>query len=282
MNKLTIASILAGALALLTVPGAFADRSYADPAGDSGTAPDMTAVRVSHDAGGTLTFAVTTNQAVLDPAASIYVYVDSDRDPATGFPIRGLGADHFFGHSGELGTGFLFSVSGNFIIIDFTSTLTSSYAGGVLTAQINRSDLSDVEQFTFLVEAERDDENDATPNDADFAPDAAPLYEYSLFPLTLTVGSPRANPARPVAGKPFAVSAAVARSDAQAFLTGKVSCKARVGTASLRSAGTVSGGAARCAMRLPKTAKGKTLRGTLTVSTDDAPPVTRSFSYRVR
>ena len=59
--RIPIALIVVG-FALLAVPGAFADRSYSDPAGDSGAAPDITGVTVAHDAAGVVSFAVTTNQ----------------------------------------------------------------------------------------------------------------------------------------------------------------------------------------------------------------------------
>ena len=40
------------ALGLLVVPGAFGTRSYTDPADDSGAAPDITTIAVSHDDAG--------------------------------------------------------------------------------------------------------------------------------------------------------------------------------------------------------------------------------------
>jgi hypothetical protein len=106
-------AIAALAIGLLVVPGAFADRSYSDPAGDSGAAPDITGVAVSHDAAGVVSLAVTTNQPVLAADASFWGYIDADRDAATGLPFRGLGADHFF----------LADADGGVI---FTSTETSS------------------------------------------------------------------------------------------------------------------------------------------------------------
>jgi hypothetical protein len=280
-QRITLTSLLVGAFALLAVPGALADRAYTDAAGDSGTAPDVTAVRASHDAGGNITFTVTTNQPDLAPDGTVYVYVDSDRNPATGLQVRGIGADHFFSHDGQYGTGLLLHVTGNFIVFDFTTTLLTGYSAGTLTARVNRSDLDDTERFAFLVEAERDDDNDATPDDTDFAPDAAPFYEYSLVAVTLTVGKPAGLTPKPRAGKPFVVGAPVTRSDGQQFTSGSVACKARAGTARIAAVGRVVSGSARCSMKVPKAAKGKMLRGTLTVSAEDAPSVTKPFAYRI-
>jgi hypothetical protein len=279
-KNITLLTIVLGALALLTVPGAFADRAYSDQSGDAGTAPDVTAVRASHDAAGTIVFTVTTNQPVLAPDGTLYVYIDSDRNPATGLPVRGLGADHLFSHGGEYGTGFLWHVNGNFISFDFTSTLQTSYGGGTLTARVNRSDVGNPERFAFLVEAERDDENDATTNDADFAPDAAPFYEYSLVAVALAVGKPVAA-SKPVAGKAFTLSAAVTRSDGMPLALATMTCKAKAGAAWLRVSGRIANGSARCSMKIPKTAEGKMLRGTLTVSTDDTAAVSRPFAHRI-
>jgi len=81
------------ALGLLVVPGAFGTRSYSDPAGDSGPAPDITSVAVSHDEAGFVTLAVTTNQPTLSPDALFWGYFDTDRNAATGMQMKGLGAD---------------------------------------------------------------------------------------------------------------------------------------------------------------------------------------------
>ena len=71
------------------------------------------------------------------------------------------------------------------------------------------------------------------------------------------------------------------RNDGQPFSTGAVTCKARAEAATLRPAGSVKSGRAQCVMRLPSQAKGKQLRGSITVSIEGAPPVTRPFSFRV-
>jgi hypothetical protein len=265
-------------LALVVVPGALAERSFTDPAGDSGPAPDITSVRVAHDAAGLLSFAVTTTQPTLAADAWFWVYIDTDRSASTGQAVQGIGADLMLLSDGD--GGLVFRIQGSSLIVDFQSGLQAAYANGTFTAQLNRTALGSTDRFAFVVESEQDDANgDAIGSD--FAPDAAPAYEYSFVPLVLTAGPVKATPKRPLAGKRFAVSAAVTRSDGQPFTAGTVRCSARAGSAGLKPAGSVTAGSARCVMTVPKKAKGKVLRGSLTVSAEDSAPVTRTFAIRV-
>ena len=267
------------ALGLLVVPGALGTGSYTDPAGDSGAAPDITSVAVSHDDAGFVSLAVTTNQPTLAPDTAFWGYIDADRDTSTGIPINGLGVDEMF--IGD-GTGSLLAhIDGSSISFAFSSTLTTSYANGVFTARFNRSEIGTTDRFAFAVASELDDANgDAIATDD--APDAPPGYEYSFVPLSLTVSAPVAAPKTPVSGKRFVVSAAVTRNDEQPFAAGNVTCSARAGKVALKPVASAGSGAARCAMKVPKGMSGKTLRGTITVSAEDSSPVKRAFSFRIR
>jgi hypothetical protein len=135
------------AFALLVVPGALADRSYSDPAGDSGVAPDITSVSVAHDSAGFVTLSVTTNQPSLAPDASFFGFVDTDTNAATGLPMHGLGAEHFF--LADADGGVIFHVIGNGFTIDFDSTFSAAYSAGLLTARFQRSELGATERFAF-------------------------------------------------------------------------------------------------------------------------------------
>ena len=268
------------AFALLAVPSALADRAYSDPSGDSGAAPDITAVSVRHDAAGFVTLTVTTNQPTLAADAWLWGFIDADVNSATGMPVRGLGADHFF--LADADGGVIAHVTGSGFSFDFDSTFTASYAAGTLTARFERTELGRSERFAFAVEADQDDAEGNTLA-ADFAPDGAPYeYSFALAPLVVTVGKPAAATGQPVAGKTFAVSAPVTRSDGQPVTAGTVTCKARAGSAPLRATGRLLGGTARCSMRIPRGAKGKTLRGTVSVSLTGAATATKQFTFRVR
>jgi hypothetical protein len=267
------------ALGLLVVPGAFGTRSYSDPAGDSGSAPDITSIAVSHDDAGFVSLAVTTNQPTLSPDAFFWGYVDADRNTATGWPMKGVGADVIFLSDGS--GGLLGRVNGSWLEFDFDSTLTTSFANGVFTARFNRSELGTTDRFAFAVESNLGDASgDAVASDV--APDGPPGYEYSFVPLVLTVAPAAGAPTTPASGKRFVVSAAVTRGDAAPFATGRVTCTARAGKVALKPVATAVAGAARCAMKVPKGMSGKTLRGTVTVSAEDSSPVKRAFSFRIR
>ena len=107
-------------------------------------------------------------------------------------------------------------------------------------------------------------------------PPAPPL------PLTLRGSAPVAVPARPVAGKAFAVRIAVIRGDTGAPLpSGTAACTVRLGLKMLVAVGRVrAGGLAACTMVIPKSARGKRLHGTIKVTFRNV-SVAKSFSYTV-
>jgi hypothetical protein len=95
------------------------------------------------------------------------------------------------------------------------------------------------------------------------------------------MSQPAGAPRKPAAGKAFVVSAVVTRSDAAAIASGQVTCKAKAGKQTLRATASLAGGTARCAMRIPKGAKNKVLRGSMTAQVEDA-TVTKAFTFKVR
>ena len=61
-------------------PSSWRDSRYTDPAGDSGGAPDLTALTVTNDAAGNLTIAIATNQPALAADAGVFVFFDTDKN----------------------------------------------------------------------------------------------------------------------------------------------------------------------------------------------------------
>ena len=278
-GKLWLVAAALAALVPVGAHGALADRSYGDPSGDSGSAPDITNVAASDDdATGVVTFAVTTNKPTLVPEESFWGYIDTDMNASTGLSIQGIGAEHMFLVDED--GGFMAHVVGNTILFDFDTTLSSNYASGVLTVRIARSELGSMEQFAFGFESELDDANGDTIA-SDRAPDSPPYYVYSFLPLTVSVGTPLGTPAKPVAGRSFAVSVPLARSDEQPITAAQVTCQARAGKQTLRTVGSLAGSSARCTMRIPKGAKTKVLRGSVSVVIDGA-PAKKSFAFPIR
>ena len=103
----------------------------------------------------------------------------------------------------------------------------------------------------------------------DGAPTAG-LYTYTMQVTkpTLVVKSLKPTPARPASGLPFTLRLVAARSDTGAVVqNGRVTCVGRVGSARLKAqVQRVQGGAATCTWNIPAGAKGKTFRGSVTVS----------------
>jgi hypothetical protein len=269
------------AVALFVVPGALADQSVTDPTGDAASAPDVSAVSVSGDQAGNVTVTIATTQAQLGPNSAFFAFFDTDSNAATGMQEAGLGAEYFL-IADDTGA-FLAEVQGTTIFIHLTSTAVASYSGGTETIRVNRSDLGNAERFQFLVESDQDDGNGNTIA-ADQAPDGPPYPQFSFASastLTLSLAQLAAAPRKPIAGKPFVVSAKVTRSDGAPFDAGTAVCKAKAGTKSLRTAGSVGSGSARCSMKLPRGTRGKRLRGSISVSAPGAATVARPFAFRI-
>ena len=249
--------------------------SYPDPAGDSTTAPDVTAVTAANDASGNLTLTVKTNQPTLSADAIVDIAFDIDHNPETG----GNGVEYAF-FIGSNGWDFLKWDGSKFVRAN-ASSANGTYANGVATFKVSRADLGGVADFTFWASTFQLDANGNFIAE-DTAPDGTAAYKYAFSkPLTLRPGTVATVPAKPAAGKALAVRMKVTRGDTGGPLTtGAVTCTARVGTAPLRASGRVSGGLASCNMSLPKNAKGKVVRVTMKV-TFQGVSTTKTFSARV-
>jgi Domain of unknown function (DUF1929)/Bacterial Ig domain len=118
--------------------------------------------------------------------------------------------------------------------------------------------------------------------EAPLLPPTVPLLPPTV-PLTLRASKPVSVPVQPRVGQPFAVRLAVVRGDTGASVSsGTASCKVSLGWKKLAAVGRLrAGGRATCAMVIPKSARGKRLRGAVRVTFRNV-SVTRSFSYVVR
>ncbi len=118
----------------------------------------------------------------------------------------------------------------------------------------------------------------------DVAPDEAPFFSYTFTKkaaLMLEATRLSTSPAPPRAGKPFAVNLAVRRSDTgQAITSGTVACRVLVNEKRVPAKGSVVGGGGRCAFVVSASAKGKIVRGSITVRSSGK-SVAADFAYRV-
>lgn len=290
MRRLMLAAMLAAlSLGLVTVAsaGTTASRSttFSDPSGDAGTAADITTVVVSNDSAGQITFQVTAANP-FTPTQAVDILVDSDRNSSTGDPqADGTEYDlyqNFSDHSWDLETW-----NGSaWVEATAFSTVKVSYTTNQYTFSVNKSELGNTSSFGFWIDS---CDGDCSAGHEDQAP-ASGTWVYQLASAVHLSVAFALTPKTVKAGEIYTAALLVQRSDTSAFLgsEGQVRCKAAVGGKPVTAAGgfftqTYQGAkvtAAVCAARATKTAKGKTLTGTITVSYQGA-TVTRSFSARI-
>jgi hypothetical protein len=290
-TKLLGLALLATLVTLLTGTQASADVAFEDALGDQRNmeelvAPDITSVSVSNTPDGVITFQVTiANHTTLPPRSRIAVLFDLDRRQATGF----TGFEYAFSHeTDDTGQAQLKFERWDEANLEFdvlpNTGIVSEFSNGVYTFRIPRGRLQNTILFEFGMYAAALHPAAEAKSAVDDAPNAE-LWRYELVGLP----APRLStqrlvviPTRPVAGRPFTVQALVRRSDSGETVTaGSVRCTARVGTTRLRARGGFGGDRAQCVVSVPRTARGKTLRGTLIVRAVGA-SVSRPFSYRIR
>jgi hypothetical protein len=302
MRRLPVGAALATlalALAVAASAGTRSSRSttFTDPTGDAGTAADITNVVASDDANGQITFQVNianqfTNTNTVD------ILVDADHNPSSG-DTQAAGAEYdlyvdFSNNTWDLG---VWNGSG-WSEAPSSSTGKVSYTSNQFTYSINKSELGNTSAFGFWVDS---CDADCSAGHEDQAP-ANGTWFYQLTGGATSGGSGGGSsavqlsvlvatgPKTVKAGKPYTVVLLLQPSDPSVSLVdnGQVHCKASIGTTSLVAQSellesTFQGqkiAAAGCVARVPKTAHGKTVKETVTVTYQTA-TVSRTFSARV-
>jgi hypothetical protein len=97
--------------------------------------------------------------------------------------------------------------------------------------------------------------------------------------VAATAGAVKLIPAKPKAGSLVSASVRVTAGGAPVRPTG-IACAGTIGTAKLKGTGKATSGSATCSYRPPKSAKGKTLRGTVSFRARGT-KFTRKFSARL-
>lgn len=269
--------------------------TYTDSTGEDPAAPDITTIVVSNDDAGILSLRINiSNRPQLSQDMSMILFVDADNNRATGSPEL-AGVDYAF----ELirneinlykwdGTGFTRSFGDPSAV-----TLSFSYQAG-FTVRISAAELGNTSRFNFIVEVSSGIVFDPVTSAPDFTnakSDVAPGGGAGLYPYTVTIAKPALIVRRfttipagaPVAGKQFTMRLLTARSDTRAVIqNGRVSCVGRAGTTRLRAqTSQVISGAAVCTWLIPEGAKGKSFRGSVTVSFEGL-NASRSILRRIR
>jgi hypothetical protein len=279
MKRSIIVVIVIAALAVTGAMAAVAERSYADAAGDSGTAPDLTSIDVS-DANGFVVFKI---GGTLSPLSSFEILIDTDRNQSTGregdelwlsvlqegdgktywdadrwdgskWADAGLGVKAQ-GFPGRQEIGFPATVAGLNGPFDFTVLSVKMVADAI--------------------------------ESADRAPDSIVPWTYELTTRAAessakaTLGQVRLVPARAVAGKPVTVRVAVHQGDTkQPVASAVTTCSARVKGRSIRGRGTALDGMASCRLLVPRGTSGSLAQGSITVGSGRQ-SVTKTFRFRI-
>jgi hypothetical protein len=275
-----------------TTAAASNSATFADSTGEDPSAADISAVTVSNDDRGRVTFGINVpNRPTLAPDMFFLILLDTDANPASGDPDFN-GADYVIELDGPLG-GPAGTTLARWDGTNLTATgvsqssLVFSYSAGA-SISINASELGGTRRFGFSVLVVSGaaltpaGELDLTNARFDLAPDNGQhLYDVRITPPTLTLRSAGTRPLRPTAGKAYTVFTTVDRSDGTAATSGTAVCRATIaGRAVAVTARSVVGSRASCTFRIPVGSKGKTIRGTVRV-TSQGLGATRSFSARI-
>jgi hypothetical protein len=257
--------------------------TFADPDNDEDAAPDITGVRVADGKDGWITFAISTpNYATLPGESVLAVAIDTDNRASTG----------------DAGAEILIRSIGGETVIERWDPRERAWAddrppsrvrerssGNVVTIDVHRSELGNAPRFGFALTTADVNTQAESVLAIDLAPDDGGFYRYALAnkpALELTVTRLYATPARPRAGRAFAVNLAVRRSDTNRGITsGVVTCRVVLAGKPIAAKGTVAGGAARCAFGVPRTAARALVRGTVAVRVGGK-RVSADFAYVVR
>ncbi len=305
MNRSVAAmAVIGGMLSVAQIAGAAGSPivagppvSFPDAIGDSGTAPDISAVMISNDANGQLEFAILVPSHPQPPTnARLFLVLDTDIDRRTGSPET-TGGDYYFVLRGADRTFGFYRWDGlDWEYVDTAARVT--YASGVFIS-INRSELGSTDEFSFYAKSRTDGEG-SEEGRVDFVPDSS--TETYVFPLpipepepvpvpTVTVSKVVTLPSgAPRAGKPYGIQVSVLLDidgEKTPVPPTRLSCSAKVGAAVVKTRVKPSGSLAKfCSFVVPATARGKSLvvrlRGVVTVTVEGGVPFSESFTKTVK
>lgn len=277
-----------GSPAMTAGAAATGTATYTDPAGDvHGTAPDITTVAVADDyATGTITVTLTASGYAASSAAYtvVRVYLDIDKNPATGAPDQD-GAEYGLGAAKDAsGSGWWIDRWDGSAYTDVPQSAGMNFtrSGDTMIWTFNKSDIGGSTGFRLWAWSAAWDSGDNEIGE-DVAPDDGTWsYDLSTPPVVVkpVIGAPIATPARAVAGKRMAVVFPVTRSDTgKPLTTGKMICDPSVLGMVIRHAESFSSGKARLSFLIPKSAKGKLVKVKVTIKAG-AQSATRIATFR--
>jgi hypothetical protein len=243
--------------------------SYDDPIEDSGNAPDFCGGEAVTNDNQTIMIGIHAhNRSGLVPGDSYGIYLDTDMNAATGGGE--IGAEYEITLDG---TGARLAQWNGTTFQPSTATVEMQWADGYgPVIALDRKAVGNPSGFRLVMTS-------ANGTDSDRAPDEG-TWSYTVTPLRLQVKPLSHGPA--VAGKSFVARMIVMRNDFDVPLDeGTILCAGRIGTRSIAGTGRFAHDRIVCTWRLPSTARGKRLAGSVAV-TFQGVHASRAFSVTVQ
>ena len=274
LTALERAGPLAAALAaaIVLVPTA-SSGTYADPAGDSGLAGDLTGVTVTGDStGGQLVFRINGSNLATAVENPVWLSIDSDSNPLTG-DLEDHGTDFWFGVYGH-SYGFQHWNGADWVPTPYSTVRVTSNTSQVMIS-VNRSELGNTSALNFVASTfsfsfVTSGNTIIIGGGSDSAPDDG-AFNYAFEtngPRIDSVDVQTTPSAGPKAGKKFVVTPTGLKlppsgaTSTAALLPESYTCTAKLGTRTLL--GKATGG---CTFSIPKkNARGKRLTVVMTVN----------------
>jgi hypothetical protein len=270
LRMLAAAAVAAGAI-LGVAGGASASNAnfWTDPAGDSGSAADVTRIDVSNDDAGNITFQVTYGNRPdgLTDQDEVHIWIDSDANPSTG---DSYGYDYVIALA--KGGAVLKHSTAAGLEDTPSSTFTASPDG--TRANVNHSELANTAKFVFYVATIT-----LIDDSIDYLPDGNQVGVYSLTAPRPTKVTVVFAPKTPKAGTRFLATVALAQlENGSSLLAPSVACKGTLNGKPIRA--TAIPGA--CVWKLPKSAKGKRFAFTIVVDNHGSKGTFGPWKFNVR
>ena len=306
MKRFLLLLVATSVAAFLVAMPAGAEQSYSDPGGDAGPGTDITSVTVRNDQAGLISIQIASANPIVGNHA-VALFIDADKNPATGDD-----GDEAWMFGGPLvGAAFFTCSSAGCSETNPPGWGARSAASNVTEFTFNRSAIGNTSSFNFVALSlsidppnlnfwditstytydlafpqcsnGRDDDSDDAVDAQDLGCSSANDENEADDPVNVKLGAAKARPAAPKAGSVATISASTTRVETGKPLeSGNVSCAASyAGGRKLRGSGSVVAGNAVCKLKLPAASRGKTVRGTMTLSYKTA-KATSAFSFRVK
>lgn len=254
--------------ALVAVSPPVATTTYADAAGDAGSAPDIVAVTVACDAGaGTVQLSVTTTGLPVDPLArpDVNVFLDADDEPGTGSLS---GAEYWLRATADDWSLYRWNAVEWWQKTRPPASMSFARNDNTVGWRFDRSDLGVAPRFAFTTSAAAYDRSGFVVG-LDFAPDTGAWT--ATLPARASGVAIAGPPNRPVhAGRRTVLRALVTRTDtAAAPNDATVTWLPTVDGRALAHADRFAGGIATSSIAVPKRLRGRHLRVQITAATRD-------------